>query len=50
VVAEGVENHETLLTLRQLKCDMAQGYYLSPPLSSAALATWLRDYQPRIAR
>ena len=32
-VAEGVENAETASRLREYGCDVAQGYYLSPPLS-----------------
>ena len=32
-VAEGVENTETASRLREYGCDVAQGYYLSPPLS-----------------
>jgi len=33
VVAEGVANHEQLELLRKVRCDQAQGYFLSPPLS-----------------
>jgi len=32
VVAEGVETKEQLITLKQLGCDMIQGYYFSKPL------------------
>jgi diguanylate cyclase (GGDEF)-like protein len=32
VVAEGVETAEAWEILKALKCDMAQGYFLSPPL------------------
>ncbi len=31
-VAEGVETEEQLVQLRDLGCDIAQGYYLSPPI------------------
>ncbi len=34
VVAEGVENKESLELLRQFQCDYAQGYYLSRPVSA----------------
>jgi EAL domain-containing protein (putative c-di-GMP-specific phosphodiesterase class I) len=43
VVAEGVENAETLRHLTDLGCDRAQGYHLSPPLTPAALLEWLAD-------
>ncbi len=32
VVAEGCENRENLLRLRQLQCEYAQGYLFSPPI------------------
>ena len=32
VVAEGIEDQETLEVLRQLGCDYAQGYFISPPV------------------
>ena len=40
VVAEGVENLETLEKLRSLGCDQAQGYFLSRPLSADEITTW----------
>ena len=41
VVAEGVENAATLEHLAALGCDLAQGYYLSPPLPADGLRDWL---------
>jgi EAL domain-containing protein (putative c-di-GMP-specific phosphodiesterase class I) len=41
VVAEGIEDSDTLLALRELGCDLAQGYFLSRPLSPAAFTAWL---------
>jgi EAL domain-containing protein (putative c-di-GMP-specific phosphodiesterase class I) len=35
-VAEGVENAETVARLREYGCEMAQGYYCSPPLAAEA--------------
>ena len=41
VVAEGVETEEQLRALRDLGCDLAQGYHLSKPLPAAKARTWL---------
>jgi len=40
VVAEGVEDDDTMARLSQLGCDMAQGYGISSPLSIEALTAW----------
>jgi EAL domain-containing protein (putative c-di-GMP-specific phosphodiesterase class I) len=42
VVAEGVETAEVLTELTRLGCDLAQGYFISPPLTAEELARWLR--------
>ena len=42
VVAEGVENEATLVRLKSLRCDSAQGYYISRPIPGSELAKWLR--------
>ena len=41
VTAEGVEQASVLKALRHLGCDMAQGYYISPPLPADELARWI---------
>lgn len=41
VVAEGVETEEQLQRLREMGCDMAQGYYFTKPLRSAEAAELL---------
>ena len=43
VVAEGVENRETWEKLETLGCDLAQGYYLCPPMPAADLTRWFRE-------
>ncbi len=43
VVAEGVENAEQLARLRNMKCDLGQGFYFSEPLPSEALAVILAE-------
>ena len=45
VVAEGVESEEIWNQLRALGCDIAQGYYLSRPVTPDALVDWLRERQ-----
>ncbi len=42
VVAEGVECAETYRMLQELGCDLAQGYFLSPPLKITHMDKWLR--------
>jgi diguanylate cyclase (GGDEF)-like protein len=41
VVAEGVECQQVLQQLRDIGCDVAQGYTISRPLNSERFATWL---------
>ncbi|MFP5245125.1 MAG: putative bifunctional diguanylate cyclase/phosphodiesterase, partial [Thermoanaerobaculia bacterium] len=43
VIAEGVENDEAWTILKDLGCDMAQGYFVSKPLPSAAFQKWLAE-------
>jgi EAL domain-containing protein (putative c-di-GMP-specific phosphodiesterase class I) len=40
VVAEGVEDLSSVELLRQLGCDLVQGYLFSPPLSSGEFEAW----------
>ena len=42
VVAEGVETKQSLHDLGVLKCDYAQGYYLSRPIPADELLVWLK--------
>jgi diguanylate cyclase (GGDEF)-like protein len=46
VVAEGVEDLRGFALLRELGCDSAQGYYLSPPLAPAEFTAWLDGALP----
>jgi EAL domain-containing protein (putative c-di-GMP-specific phosphodiesterase class I) len=46
VVAEGVEDAETLAILTTLKCDLAQGYHISRPLEADAMTLWLTTADP----
>jgi predicted signal transduction protein with EAL and GGDEF domain len=42
VVAEGVETEEIMEALAELRCDVAQGYFISRPLDLQALSVSLR--------
>lgn len=44
VVAEGVENRDTLELLKLLGCDITQGYYLSRPVPAAKVCDWLKQH------
>jgi EAL domain-containing protein (putative c-di-GMP-specific phosphodiesterase class I)/DNA-binding NarL/FixJ family response regulator len=44
VVAEGVENEETLQFLRGLDCHQAQGYLISKGLEAEQAADWIAQY------
>ncbi|MBA6356483.1 MULTISPECIES: EAL domain-containing protein [unclassified Colwellia] len=45
VVAEGVENKESLMLLNDFQCDYAQGYYLSRPVSAEKFIEWYKTYE-----
>ncbi|MDD1621744.1 MAG: bifunctional diguanylate cyclase/phosphodiesterase [Methylococcaceae bacterium] len=48
VTAEGVESQEVLDTLKNYGCDIAQGYFLSKPLSFVEFNQWMQqaEWQP----
>ncbi len=41
--AEGIEIADVAEILRDVGCDIGQGYLFGKPLSSAATAAWLND-------
>ena len=45
VVAEGIENKESLLLLKAFQCDYAQGYYISRPVSADKFIQWYEKYE-----
>ncbi|MFC7537560.1 EAL domain-containing protein [Sphingomonas sp. GCM10030256] len=45
--AEGVETLEQLALLRELSCDVAQGYLISPPLEPSELVAWAPRHRRR---
>ncbi|MEW6291260.1 MAG: EAL domain-containing protein [Thermodesulfobacteriota bacterium] len=46
VVAEGVENKETAERLKELGCDILQGYYFSKPLAADKFLAWISAHSP----
>ncbi|HEV7285841.1 MAG TPA: EAL domain-containing protein, partial [Kaistia sp.] len=47
--AEGIEAPEILATLRELGCDIGQGYLFGRPISAAETGIWLRERAAPIA-
>ncbi len=48
VVAEGIEDAATLDKLKEMGCDLAQGYHIARPMPAENLFTWLDDYQSKL--
>lgn len=44
MVAEGVEDEQTLGYLAELGCDIAQGYFIAKPMPFADYLTWMKNY------
>jgi diguanylate cyclase (GGDEF)-like protein len=42
VIAEGVETREELVAVTELGCELAQGFYIAPPLGPSAVADFVR--------
>ena len=47
VVAEGVEDQETMRTLHKMGCDFVQGYYIHKPVDWDSMKTWLDALDPK---
>ena len=48
VVAEGIENETIFNALKQMGCDIAQGYYIAKPMSADDFDHWLSRYQAQL--
>jgi EAL domain-containing protein (putative c-di-GMP-specific phosphodiesterase class I)/anti-sigma regulatory factor (Ser/Thr protein kinase) len=46
VVAEGIEDHDTLVELQELGCDLGQGFLFAKPLPAEELEEWLDAADP----
>ena len=47
VVAEGVEDEETMQHLAHLNCEIAQGFYIAKPLPAATFEQWYMQHNKR---
>jgi len=43
--AEGVETIDQLRLVRQLGCDLVQGYLISPPMDPGGLSAWRQKFR-----
>jgi EAL domain-containing protein (putative c-di-GMP-specific phosphodiesterase class I)/GGDEF domain-containing protein len=43
VVAEGIEDYESVEMLKELDCDYGQGYYFAKPMKSSDVIEWYRN-------
>jgi len=50
VVVEGIETEEDQVILRDLSCDLGQGYHLARPMSADKLLTWVRNRPAGLSR
>ncbi len=49
-VAEGVETEDDWTLLREIGCDVAQGYFVGRPMAGDRLGDWLADWQAKRPR
>lgn len=46
-VAEGVEDREDWDLLQQLRCDVAQGYFIARPMAGSEIVRWMQEWEAR---
>ncbi len=46
VTAEGVETSNQLAVVRDVGCELAQGFHFTKPLPADELERWLESYRP----
>ncbi|TDJ29421.1 MAG: GGDEF domain-containing protein [Gammaproteobacteria bacterium] len=49
VVAEGVDSDESIAMVRNLGCELAQGFGIAKPMPSDLVIAWVDDYSPRLS-
>ena len=49
IVAEGVEDESSLAFLREVGCDIAQGFFIAKPMPAESIAEWATTSSWRIA-
>ncbi|GEM_PF-820924 len=49
IIAEGVENEQEFKLLKDMRCDIAQGYYFSRPLTPEKMSEWVGEYSRKVA-
>jgi diguanylate cyclase (GGDEF)-like protein len=47
VIAEGIEDQATLMKLKDIGCDIGQGYHIQRPVPAEAFRAWLETQQVR---
>ena len=47
VVAEGVEDRDDWEMVRRTGCDLAQGYFIGPPMPAEDLGAWISAWNLR---
>jgi EAL domain-containing protein (putative c-di-GMP-specific phosphodiesterase class I) len=50
VIAEGIEDRATWDLLQILRCDMAQGYYISKAIPADEILLWMKHKQVKFAQ
>lgn len=46
-VAEGIEDREDWNLLQQLRCDVAQGYFIARPMAGSEIVRWMQEWEAR---
>ena len=50
VVAEGIEDSITWDMLKDMGCDLAQGYHIGKPMTAETLLVWLQQTSWKVAK